>query len=100
MRAQTWRRVFFTLRYIPGVAQAAVTRAFWMDALVTRYIVTTPDWAGTLDLIQRGPDQSSPRFHALAPLVVGILGESERAFRLLDTVGYERFCVALRAWVS
>jgi len=91
--------VSFTLLYVPYVAHAAVTRPFWLDELFTFYIVTMPDWAGMMDLIQRGPDQNPPLFYALTRFIVSILGESEWAFRLPAMVGYWVFCVTLYAWI-
>jgi len=91
--------VLFTALYVPYVAHAAVTRPFWLDELFTFYIVTMPDWAGMIDLIQRGPDQNPLLFYALTRFIVSILGESEWAFRLPAMVGYWVFCVALYLWV-
>ncbi|MFQ3590594.1 MAG: hypothetical protein SNJ67_09885, partial [Chloracidobacterium sp.] len=89
----------FTLLYAIPVAHNAVSRAFWLDELFTYYIVTMPTWAGTWDLLRNGPDQNPPLFYALTRLVVGVLGESEWAFRLPAMVGYWVFCVALYVWV-
>ncbi len=89
----------FTVLYILQVAHAAVTRSFWVDELFTFYIVTMPDWAGMMDLVQRGPDQNPPLFYALTRLVVSVLGESEWVFRLPAMVGYWVFCVTLYLWV-
>jgi len=80
--------VLFTLLYVPYVAHAAVTRPFWMDELFTFYIVTLPDWAGMMDIIQRGPDQNPPLFYALTRLVVSVLGESEGVFCLPAMTSY------------
>jgi 4-amino-4-deoxy-L-arabinose transferase-like glycosyltransferase len=98
-RSDTFAVGLFTVLYILQVAHAAVTRSFWLDELFTFYIVTMPDWAGMMDLIQRGPDQNPPLFYALTRLVVSVLGESEGAFRLPAMVGYWVLCVTLHLWV-
>jgi len=98
-RSDTFAVGLFTVLYILQVAHAAVTRSFWLDELFTFYIVTMPDWAGMMDLIQRGPDQNPLLFYALTRFIVSILGESEWAFRLPAMVGYWVFCVALYLWV-
>ncbi len=78
----------FTLLYVPYVAHAAATRPFWLDELFTFYIVTMPDWAGMLDLIQRGPDQNPPLFYALTRLVVSVLSKSDRGLSSPVMVGW------------
>jgi 4-amino-4-deoxy-L-arabinose transferase-like glycosyltransferase len=98
-RSDTFAVGLFTVLYILQVAHAAVTRSFWLDELFTFYIVTMPDWAGMMDLIQRGPDQNPPLFYALTRLVVSVLGEGEWAFRLPAMVGYWVLCVTLHLWV-
>ncbi|WP_157850547.1 hypothetical protein [Chloracidobacterium thermophilum] len=87
-RSDTFAVGLFTALYVLQVAHRAVTRPFWLDELFTFYIVTMPDWAGMLDLIQRGPDQNPPLFYALTRLVVSVLGGSEWAFRLPAMVGW------------
>jgi len=87
-RSDTLVIALFTALYVPYVAHAAVTRPFWMDELFTFYIVTLPDWAGMMDLIQRGPDQNPPLFYALTRLVVSVLSEGEWAFRLPAMTSY------------
>ncbi|AEP13258.1 hypothetical protein Cabther_B0256 [Chloracidobacterium thermophilum B] len=87
-RSDTFAVGLFTVLYILQVAHAAVTRSFWLDELFTFYIVTMPDWAGMMDLIQRGPDQNPPLFYALTRLVVSVLSEGEWAFRLPAMTSY------------
>ncbi|MGQ9898400.1 MAG: hypothetical protein ACUVR8_12705 [Acidobacteriota bacterium] len=89
----------FTGLYLPQVAHPAVTRPFWIDELFTYYVVTMPDWAGVMDLVQRGADLNPPLFHALTRLGVRVLGESEWVFRLPAMIGYWVFCVMLYVWV-
>ncbi len=78
----------FTALYVLQVAHRAVTRAFWIDELFTSYVITMPDWAGVVDLVQRGADQNPPLFYALMHLVVSVLSKSDRGLSSPVMVGW------------